>query len=139
MSVLAQHGHRVPQIARVVLRSEDTVARVLKRFAAGDLDAIPRCTPSGRNRPVTEARARRVGAGDRMRSARGGRGQRHLDDRVTGRVSGSADRNYGHPRDGSCLLACPRLWRPRDRRGPMPRKAEEKADYVGKRLRVEVL
>lgn len=32
MIVLAQQGYRVPQIARLVLRSEDMVARVLKRF-----------------------------------------------------------------------------------------------------------
>ena len=69
MIVLAQQGYRVPQIARLVLRSEDTVARVLKRFAAGGLDAIPRRTPPGRKRTVPEARARRVGAGDRMRSS----------------------------------------------------------------------
>jgi transposase len=32
MVLLAQQGQRVPQIARLVARSEDTVARVLKRF-----------------------------------------------------------------------------------------------------------
>lgn len=47
MIVLAHQGHRVPQIARLVLRSEDTVTRVLKRFAAGGLDAIPRRTSLG--------------------------------------------------------------------------------------------
>ncbi|MBO0796592.1 MAG: helix-turn-helix domain-containing protein [Ktedonobacteraceae bacterium] len=55
MIVLAQQGYRVPQIARSVLQSEDTVARVLKRFAAGGLDAIPWRTPLGRKRTVTEA------------------------------------------------------------------------------------
>jgi transposase len=55
MIVLAHQGHRVPQIARFVLRSEDTVARVLKRFGAGGLDAIPRRTSPGRERTVTGA------------------------------------------------------------------------------------
>ena len=35
MLLLAQQDYKVPQIARIVLRSEDTVARVLKRFKAG--------------------------------------------------------------------------------------------------------
>jgi transposase len=38
-----------------VLRSEDTVARVLKRFLAAGLDAVPRRTPPGRERRVTAA------------------------------------------------------------------------------------
>jgi transposase len=60
MLLLAQQDYKVPQIARIVLRSEDTVARVLKRFLAGGLDAVPRRTPPGRERRVTAARARRV-------------------------------------------------------------------------------
>ena len=55
MIVLTHQGHRVPQIARFVLRGEDTVARVLKRFVAGGLDAIPRRTSPGRERTVTGA------------------------------------------------------------------------------------
>ena len=55
MLLLAQQGSKVPQIARIVLRSEDTVARVLKRFLAGGLDAVPRRTPPGRERRVTAA------------------------------------------------------------------------------------
>jgi transposase len=53
MILLAQQGSKVPQIARIVLRSEDTVARVLKRFLTGGLDAVPRRTPTGRERTVT--------------------------------------------------------------------------------------
>ena len=34
MVLLAQRGQTAPQIARLVLRSEDTVERVLKRFLA---------------------------------------------------------------------------------------------------------
>ncbi len=43
----------MPQIARLVLRSEDAVARVLNRFLAEGLDAVPRRTPPGRKRRVT--------------------------------------------------------------------------------------
>jgi transposase len=55
MILLAQQDYKVPQIARLVLRSEDTVARVLKRFLAGGLDAVPRCSPPGRERRITAA------------------------------------------------------------------------------------
>jgi transposase len=55
MLLLAQQAYKVPQIARIVLRSEDTVARVLKRFLAGGLEAVPRRTPPGRERRVTAA------------------------------------------------------------------------------------
>ena len=55
MVLLAQRGQTAPQIARLVLRSEDTVERVLKRFLAGGLDAVPRRTSPGRRRTVTAA------------------------------------------------------------------------------------
>jgi transposase len=55
MILLAQQEYKVPQIARIVLRSEETVARVLKRFFAAGLDAVPRRTPAGRERKVTPA------------------------------------------------------------------------------------
>src|SRR6266700_3282784 len=55
MIVLAQLGHTAPHIARLVLRSEDTVARVLNRFQAGGLDAVPRRTSPGRKRTITAA------------------------------------------------------------------------------------
>src|SRR5258706_248775 len=55
MMILAQLSHPVSHIARIVLRSEDTVARVLNRFLAGGLDAVPRRTSPGRERTVTPA------------------------------------------------------------------------------------
>lgn len=55
MLLLAKSGQTAPQIARLVLRSEDTVERVLKRFLAGGLDAVPRRTSPGRGRTVTAA------------------------------------------------------------------------------------
>ena len=46
-------GQTSSQIAQIVLRSQDTVVRVLKRFFTGRLDAVPRRTAPGRERPVT--------------------------------------------------------------------------------------
>jgi transposase len=60
---LASRGQRVPQIAQAVLRSHDTVTRVLHRFRAGGLDAVPRRTapgPAPTTTPVWEAELRRV-------------------------------------------------------------------------------
>ena len=42
MVLLAQRGQTAPQIAHLVLRSEDTVEHVFKRFLAAGLDAVPR-------------------------------------------------------------------------------------------------
>jgi hypothetical protein len=55
MIVLAQLGHTAPHIARLVLRSEDTVERVLMRFLTGGLDAVPRRSAPGRARTITSA------------------------------------------------------------------------------------
>src|SRR5215469_7630024 len=55
MIVLAQSGQTAPHIARLVLRSADTVERVLKRFLTGGLDAVPRRSAPGRERTVTSA------------------------------------------------------------------------------------
>jgi transposase len=52
---LAHRGQRVPQIAAAVLRSHDTVARVLHRFRVGGLDAVPRRTAPGPASTVTPA------------------------------------------------------------------------------------
>ncbi len=43
------------QIAQTVLRSQDTVVRVLKRFITGGVEAVPRRTAPGRARTVTTA------------------------------------------------------------------------------------
>src|SRR5437660_9333406 len=55
MLLLSAKGQTSTQIAQIVLRSQDTVVRVLKRFLAGGLDAVPRRTPPGRERRVTAA------------------------------------------------------------------------------------
>jgi transposase len=51
--LLAQQGHSVSQITHLVLRSHDMVLRVLKRFRAAGLDAVPRRRAPGRARTVT--------------------------------------------------------------------------------------
>src|SRR6266550_3148438 len=55
MLLLSAKGQTSTQIAQIVLRSQDTVVRVLKRFLAGGLDAVPRRTAPGRERRVTAA------------------------------------------------------------------------------------
>jgi transposase len=55
MIVLAQSGLTAPHIARLVLRSEDTVERVLNRFLTGGLDAVPPRSAPGRARTITSA------------------------------------------------------------------------------------
>jgi transposase len=53
--LLADQGHTVTQITRLVLRSHDMVLRVLQRVGAGGLDAVPRRRAPGRARTVTPA------------------------------------------------------------------------------------
>lgn len=53
MILLAQQGYTAPQIAALVLRSDDTILRVLKRFRDGGLDAVPRRYAPGGPRTVT--------------------------------------------------------------------------------------
>src|SRR5215469_3161144 len=55
MLLLSLRGQTSSQIAQIVLRSQDTVVRVLKRFLTGGLDAVPRRTAPGRERRVTAA------------------------------------------------------------------------------------
>ena len=55
MLLLSTKGQTSTQIAQTVLRSQDTVVRVLKRFFTGGLDAVPRRTAPGRERTVTAA------------------------------------------------------------------------------------
>ncbi len=55
MMLLTQQGYTAPKIAAIVLRSEDTVRRVLKRFQAGGPDAVPRRYAPGGPRTVTPA------------------------------------------------------------------------------------
>ncbi len=53
--LLAVQGYTAPRIAPLLLRSDDMVQEVLKRFRAGGLDAVPRRYAPGRARTVTPA------------------------------------------------------------------------------------
>ncbi len=53
--LLAAQGYTAPRIAPLLLRSDDLIQDVLRRFRAGGLDAIPRCYARGRARTVTPA------------------------------------------------------------------------------------
>ena len=53
--LLAHQGYQNAQIAPVVLRSRDTVERVLKRFVTGGLDAVPYQKPGRPTPKVTPA------------------------------------------------------------------------------------
>ena len=86
MILLAKPRYKVPQIAHMVLRSEDTVARVLNRFVAGGLDRAPRRTPPGRERKVTAAWEAELLHDTPVGSPRGGTGNGQLDHRIARRV-----------------------------------------------------
>ena len=131
MIVLAHQGHRVPQIARMVLRSEDTVARVLKRFVAGGLEAIPRRTSPGRQRSVTvawEAELIRVieldphEVGQETANWTTELLAEYLGQQTGIAVTHETVRVYLHAHGYVCKRP---TW-------TLRRKAEEKADYVGK-------
>ena len=68
MLLLSLRGQTSNQIAQNVLRSQDTVVRVLKRFFTGGLDAVPRRTAPGRERRVTAAWEAERLASDRVGS-----------------------------------------------------------------------
>lgn len=55
MVLLSQRGFSVSEIATIVLRSHDTVTRVLRRYRDGGLDAVPRRKQPGRPPTVTPA------------------------------------------------------------------------------------
>lgn len=53
--LLAHQGRSVAEIAAIILRSRDTVERVLKRFLQGGIAALPPRTAPGRAPTVTPA------------------------------------------------------------------------------------
>ena len=114
-----------------MLRSEDTVARVLKRFGAGGLDAIPRRTSPGRERAVTgawEAELVRVIELDPHEVGQGTANwttellAEYLGQQTGITVTNETVRVYLHAHGYVCKRP---TW-------TLRRKAEEKADYVGK-------
>ena len=131
MIVLAQLGQTAPHIADMVLRSEDTVARVLKRFLAGGLDAVPRRTSPGRERTITptwEAELLRVieldphEVGQETANWTTELLADYLGQQTGVTVTHETVRVYLHSHGYVCKRP---TW-------TLRRKAEEKADYVGK-------
>jgi len=53
--LLAVQGYTAPRIAPLILRSDDMIQDVLRRFRTGGLDAVPRRYAPGRVRTLTPA------------------------------------------------------------------------------------
>jgi len=131
MLLLSLRGQTSSQIAQIVLRSQDTVVRVLKRFVADGLDAVPWRTPPGRERRVTaawEAELLRVieldphEVGQDTANWTTERLAEYLGQHTGVQVTEETVRVYLHVHDYVCKRP---TW-------TLRRKAEEKADYVGK-------
>lgn len=128
--VLSLRGQTSSQIAQTVLRSQDTVVRVIKRFLTGGLDAVPRRTAPGRERQVTaawEAELLRVieldphEVGQEAANWTTERLAAYLGQQTGIHVTEETVRVYLHAHDYVCKRS---TW-------TLRRKAEEKADYVG--------
>ncbi len=130
MLLLSAKGQTSTQIARLVLRSQDTVVRVLKRFFTGGLDAVPRRTAPGRDRKVTaawEAELLRIieldphEVGEETANWTTERLAEYLGQHTGMQVTEETVRVYLHAHDYVCKRP---TW-------TLRRKAEEKVDYVG--------
>src|SRR6266516_708955 len=130
MLLLSLRGQKSSQIAHTVLRSQDTVGRVLKRFLTGGLDAVPRRTAPGRERRVTaawEAELLRVievdphEVGQETANWTTERLAQYLGQHTGILVTEETVRVYLHAHDYVCKRP---TW-------TLRRKAEEKTDYVG--------
>jgi len=130
MLVLSSRGQTSSQIAQNVLRSQDTIVRVLKRFFTGGLDAVPRRTAPGRERRVTaawEAELLRVieldphEVGQDTANWTTERPAKYLGQQTGIQVTEETVRVYLHAHGYVCKRP---TW-------TLRRKAEEKADYVG--------
>jgi transposase len=130
MLLLSQQGQTSSQIAQTVLRSQDTVVRVLKRFLSGGVDAVPRRRAPGRERRVTvswEAELLRVieldphEVGQETANWTTERLAAYLGQQTGIHVTQETVRVYLHAHDYVCKRS---TW-------TLRRKAEEKADDVG--------
>ncbi len=130
MVLLAQQGLRPQEIAPMVLRSHDTVTRVLRRYLRVGLDAVPRRKGPGRARTVTpawEAELLRVIELDPhevgVPSANWTTGllAAYLGRQTLIQVGAEAVRHYLHAHGYVCKRP---TW-------TLQRKAQEKADYQG--------
>jgi hypothetical protein len=108
MVLLAKPGQRVPQIARLVARSEDTVARVLKRFLTQGLQAVPRQSTAESARAHRDGRLGNREARVLLNWTRhaGGPGDGELDDPTPGSLPGRENRDQGVARDSTNFSAC---------------------------------
>src|SRR6266702_8908724 len=113
----------------VVLRSQDTAVRVLKRFFAGGLDAVPRRTASGRVRTVTAAWEAELIRVIELDPHEVGQDTANWTTEKLGSVTST-------PVCWSRRRRCACTYMPMSTEASRPtwtlrRKAEEKADYVG--------
>ena len=128
--LLAAQGYTTPQIGRLLLRSDDMVRQVLKRFRAGGLEAVPRRYAPGRARTVTpEWEAALLGVIERDPHAVGVRSANWttglLAEYLAGVTGIAVDpetvRAYLHAHDYVCKRP---TW-------TLKRKAEEQEGYAG--------
>jgi len=106
MIVLAQSGQTAPHIARLVLRSADTVERVLKRFLTGGLDAVPRRSAPGRERTVTSAWEGELLRVIELDPHEVGQETANWTTELRASYLGPTDRGDGQLGDGACVPAC---------------------------------
>jgi transposase len=129
MLLLSLQGQTSSQIAQIVLRSQDTVVRVLKRFLMGGLDAVHRRAGPGRERTITaawEAELVRIieldphEVGEETANWTTERLAAYLGQHTGIRVTEETVRVYLHAHSYVCKRS---TW-------TLRRKAEEKADYA---------
>jgi transposase len=130
MLLLSLQGQSTMQIAKNVLRSQDTVLRVLKRYCAGGLDAVPRRSPPGRNRHVNSDWERELlraieldphEVGEETANWTTTRLATYLGQQTGIQMSEETVRVYLHTHGYVCKRP---TW-------TLQRKAEEQANYVG--------
>lgn len=130
MLLLSAKGQTSTLIAKMVLRSQDTVVRVLKRFLIGGLEAVPRRTAPGRERTITQAWESELLRVIELDPHEVGQDTAnwttqllatYLSEKTGTRVSLETVRVYLHIHGYVCKRP---TW-------TLKRKAEEKADYVG--------
>src|SRR2546421_3770150 len=130
MLLLSLRGQTSSQIAQMVLRSQDTVVRVLKRFLTGGLEAVPRRSAPGRERTITQAWESELlrvieldphEVGQDTANWTTERLAEYLDAQTGIQVTEETVRVYLHAHDYVCKRP---TW-------TLRRKAEEQAHYVG--------
>jgi hypothetical protein len=106
MLLLAQRGQISTQIAAIVLRSQDTGVRVLKRFLTGGLAAVPRRTAEGARSDDHPSLGERTAASHRIGPTRGGSRHGQLDHSTACHLPVRTNGHQRLTRDRARLLAC---------------------------------